>query len=250
MEILRDPMWQFIGAVLALLAIILTLYLFWLQRQRKSLSYDVISSTSLVSVNEAIKDSLQIFRNGKLIPGVHLLVVKLTNSGNIPIPSADYESPVILTFAGDDVVLEAEIMLTHPNNVKASLEFNESEVKLSPSLLNPGDTIEMKILLSKFSGKVNVDARVLGIKQLQEGKGIPNYDLVSSMMMVSSFMACIAGLFFLKTIASSIINENFGGLLERRFYDKLSLGVLLHYFLILAFYRHGRKRFKKLTQVI
>lgn len=52
-EILRDPVWQFIGAIFALAAIVIVVIIYWMQRQRKSLSYEIISCTPLLSVKSS-----------------------------------------------------------------------------------------------------------------------------------------------------------------------------------------------------
>jgi len=44
-EALRDPIWQFIGAVLAFAAIVISILLYFMQRRRKALSYEIVSRT-------------------------------------------------------------------------------------------------------------------------------------------------------------------------------------------------------------
>ena len=58
-ELLRDPMWDGIGAAIGLVgvvaAIVLGVVLYRLQRRRKELGYRVLSKTRVVSVEAAAK---------------------------------------------------------------------------------------------------------------------------------------------------------------------------------------------------
>ena len=54
-ELLRDPLWQFVGAILGFVAIGITIIIFWLQRTRKSLSYEILSNTSLLTIKEELE---------------------------------------------------------------------------------------------------------------------------------------------------------------------------------------------------
>ena len=74
-EVLRDPVWTFVGAALAILAIIVSIFLWAIQRRKKTLSYDVISSFSLLSVREEIEGKLKVLFEENPVKNVHLLVV-------------------------------------------------------------------------------------------------------------------------------------------------------------------------------
>jgi len=234
MELLRDPLWQFAGAALALLTILATFYLFWLQRQRKSLSYEVISSTNLLSISETIKDTLEVRRNGVPIPGLHLIVIRLTNTGNVPITTTDYETPITFSFKEAGIVLEAQITTTRPKNIKATMEFDPTSVRLSPSLLNPKDSIELKILLTRFSGQVSVEGRIIGVSHIKEIGVVPNYDLAFAMMMSSGIIGVFSGLYLV--LALVIIKvANMKNVAEWPAF--LLLGLFLHFVLLLIIYQ-------------
>ena len=49
-DLLRDPLWQFIGALLALLAIGVSVALYLIQRRKKRLSYEIVSNSSLLTM--------------------------------------------------------------------------------------------------------------------------------------------------------------------------------------------------------
>jgi hypothetical protein len=167
MDILRDPIWQF---VFSLIGIIVTFAIYRFQEKRKRLSYAIVFSTSLLSVSRDLKkDSLQVNWRGRDIDGLHLLAIRLTNVGDIPIVASDFESPVSFSFdfakeSGE--VLEAEVI---PTEVSATLKTTKTSVELKPALMNKGDLAEIKVLLTDFSGEVKVTGRVVGVKTIEFG---------------------------------------------------------------------------------
>lgn len=75
-DILRDPIWQFVGALLGLVAIGVTVYPFLVQKNKKSLSYKIENKTALLTVNDEIKGKLQIVYDGIPIKDVHLILYR------------------------------------------------------------------------------------------------------------------------------------------------------------------------------
>lgn len=167
-EILRDPVWQFIGATFAFAAVVVAIFLYWMQRQRKALSYEIISRTPLLSMEEEVQGKLQILFDDKLVQGVHLVAVRIINSGNVPIVSADYERPVNLSFGENTQILTAEVSETNPEILRATAAIEDTKVVLAPVLLNSEDSITLKILVSQFDGQISVDGRIVGVKGIRK----------------------------------------------------------------------------------
>lgn len=164
LDILRDSIWQFIGAILALIAIILIL----VQRKRKALSYKIISNTPLVKIKEDIKGRLQVLFDEKPVENIYLIIIKFINSGNLPIKSADYESPVNLNFNENVQLLTAEVIDTNPKTLEASAKIERTKVLLKPTLLNENDSITIKVLVNQFDGNFSVGGRIIGVKEIRE----------------------------------------------------------------------------------
>jgi hypothetical protein len=90
-DLLRDPLWQFVGAVLVVVALMVSVTIFFAEKKRKELSYEILSHSEILSATEEIEGKLKILFKGEVVRNVHLLIVKLINSGNTPITSTDYE---------------------------------------------------------------------------------------------------------------------------------------------------------------
>lgn len=165
-DFFRDPAWQFVGTILAVLAIIISIVLFFAQRKRKVLAYEIISQTAILSEADEVSGKLQILFQGETVKNVHLLVIKLINMGNVPIVSADYEREVKLEFKDSEKILSAEIAETTPDNLSGEIFLNDKNIMLKPILLNPKDAIVIKILISGFQGTVHLDGRIIGVKSI------------------------------------------------------------------------------------
>jgi hypothetical protein len=179
LEFLRDPVWQFVGAALAVIAIVVSIILFFVQRRRKALTYEIVSHTSVLSVAEEVAGKLQILFQGEPVRKVHLLVLRLTNTGSIPITSGDYEREVRFSFSGDTKILTTEVSETSPDNLGASVVVDDRTITLKPVLLNSGDSITIKSLVSQSSDDVIVDGRIVGVRQIEKKTDSANWSFAA-----------------------------------------------------------------------
>lgn len=191
-EILRDPLWQFIGAVLALVAIIVSVFLYRRQRRNKELSYEIISNTALLTMEEDVRQKMQILFNGKPMEQVYLVVLRIVNSGNLPILTTDYVRPVSLSFGEEAQILTAEIAETNPRSLHASAKIDGKRVVILPTLLNQGDTIKLKMLVGKSIGQITVDGRIVGVKDIKKTRELV-YPLVGLVLTTISTILILIG---------------------------------------------------------
>lgn len=166
LEFLRDPLWQSIGALLALVAIIISIFVFFAQRKRKSLAYEVVSQTALLSVAEELEGKLKILYQRKPVREVNLLILSLSNNGDTPILASDFVREVSIDFSNSTKILSAEVSETSPDNLNASAFVDGESIKLRPILWNSGDSVTFKILLGQFDGNFNLDGRIIGVKSI------------------------------------------------------------------------------------
>lgn len=172
MDIIHDPTVQFIvNVIVALLvgitAVITSVAIFRLQHNRKEVTYGIISDTAILSINKEIRGKVEIRFAGKVVSDMRLTILKIWNSGNVPIVPSDYIEPLSFVFKGGEI-LDSEILEVDPSNVQASLIRNTDNVVLEPLLLNNGDTVKIKVLVAGTNSKVDVYARIIGIKKLIE----------------------------------------------------------------------------------
>ena len=169
-EIIRDPMWQVIAVILAVIAIAIPVILYWIQRQKRALSWQVVSNTPLLSIDKEIKENLEVLYNGKHVQDVQLIIAKIINTGNVPIKSTDYERPINFNFGENARILTAEVTETSPDSLKASANVEGKKVILPPILMNNRDWITLKFLVNQYDGPILVDGRIVGVKEIKELK--------------------------------------------------------------------------------
>jgi hypothetical protein len=161
-ELLRDPAWQFVGAVLTVLVAV-AVYL--LQRQTKELTFGLLSSRRPLSIDDEISSRVTVQLDGAPIGNLHLLVFGFKNSGNKAVLATDFERPLSVSF-GDGTVVSAVVAAEKPANLGAGLHVAKNSVRLEPLLLNAGDLVLFQVLVSSKEPDWTCDARIIDVPKL------------------------------------------------------------------------------------
>lgn len=206
-DFLSDP--RYLGPIATSCGIAVSLVLWILNLRTKELSYEITARTPLISVKEEVQDKIQISFQGQPVDDVHLVVIKIANSGNVPIRSSEFEGKFAITLAGDMNVLLAEVLETKPasllercrvddNIVPLIAGVNKGEVPLRPLLLNPRDSITIKMLVSPAPNSVQLGAHIEGIASIKQARERSLVPIV--LTNVGSFIMAVS-LFFLEPSA-------------------------------------------------
>jgi len=168
-EGLRDPFWQFIIIILlTAIAIGVPILLYIFQKNKKMLSYEILSDTSILTNKEELFGRIEVFFDKKPVSNVKIIILKIINSGNIPIPSSDYETPIKISFINKGEILTAEVIEKNPEQIDQPISFTPAQISLIPVLFNSGDYINLKILSTHIVTKIKVDGRIIGVKEIKE----------------------------------------------------------------------------------
>jgi hypothetical protein len=167
-ELIRDPAWTFVGVVCAILAVVVTIFIFFAQRKIKRLSYEITSNTQLLGVEDEIQGKVQVLCDGKEVKNVHLLTIRFLNNGNQSISSSDYERPLSIEINLDAKVLTHEVIDEAPENLGATVALEGSKLIFSPVLMNAKDSFSIKTLISDFEGNPTIDGRINGVKSISK----------------------------------------------------------------------------------
>lgn len=95
--LLRDAVWQFVGVIVTTIGLWFT----WKQLQRKSLSVEFIDSVGVLDIPKEFRDKLEVRFDSKLIKQLHVVVIKIVNSGNTTIRPSDYYRPINIGFGAE-----------------------------------------------------------------------------------------------------------------------------------------------------
>lgn len=154
-------------AIVAIITAIIIAYLVNWWRNRKSISYEILSNAPLLSANEIIRDRIQILYDGLPVKNVHLLTLKVINDGRLSIVNSDFVKPLCFKFPEDAQILSFEVIDLKPNNLEVELTCKENSLFVRTDLLNSSDSITMKVIASSYKFDLSLYARIVGIKEVR-----------------------------------------------------------------------------------
>ena len=202
MNFLRDGIWQFVGVIITALTIVVSYYQ---QKNLKEISYEIIYESSLLSVSKEVESRLQILLDGNPVKGVHLILFRIANTGNLPILPTDYHKNLNILFDGNSKVLTAEITNKIPKDIDTTISFTNKTVSFSSSLLNGGDAIVVKVLVSEFDGNIEVAGRIVGVKNIKRLRS--SVSSSSKFFLIASIMSPLLGF-----LLNSLIKWEYGSI--------------------------------------
>lgn len=181
MQFLSNPLWQFaVNAAIGLFTIIVTIIIYRKQQNRRSVTYEIISDTPILSLKEEIKGRVQVLFDTKPVGEVRLVTLKLKNSGDMPVLPNEYIEPIKVDFGESADILDVDVLETVPddikNTIKALLKVEGSKIVFEPFLLNSGDAVIIKALIAqpRLTKEIKVSTRIIGINQLQNSTNLPH----------------------------------------------------------------------------
>jgi hypothetical protein len=168
LELLRDGVWQFIGALISLVALAVAMITVVLQVKRKSFAYKVLSDNELLHQKDLLDDRVSIAFDGVPVSSLRLVSLQFLNDGRAPIAKTDFESNIRVVFPEVARVLSASVGSTLPSALPVIVQFARNEVSISPVLLNAADSFTVQIIVSGSTGRPEVLARILDVKNVVE----------------------------------------------------------------------------------
>jgi hypothetical protein len=167
LELLRDPVWQFIAAAFTMTAIFISLAIYLAQRRHKALTYEVLSQAELAGMTGEIDGRLQMLFEGAPIHSAYLIVLRFVNTGNVAITPADYQRDLTCRFDDDARIISANLTETTPKNLVPILTIQDPALVIKPILLNSGDSMTIQCILTNFQGKIDIDTRIVDVKRVE-----------------------------------------------------------------------------------
>ncbi len=179
---LGDPIWQFwigVGSlILSTMAILLTVVIAVRNRRRKVLTYEVVSNSSVINMDNDIGENLTLLLDGRPVNNVRLYMIKVQNAGNQAISPEDYPNQLSFAFTSPPFphpLIRGGIHRTEPqaflqpHHLRDLLSIDAPEqttMTFKPPLLNPRDTVFLKVLVMAKS-RESTTMRVFG--QIKDG---------------------------------------------------------------------------------
>jgi hypothetical protein len=167
LDLLRDPIWQFLGFIIGLLALVIGTWAS-LRGRAKKLTFEIISKTPLLNLNlDAADQRLKLSFRGKPLQNAEIALIKIINSGSTPIKPDDYEHPLRVMIGETSKILDAQVVQRSPNNLIVPLSSDESTfLAIDPILLNSGDYFVIQAITTP-QAEISVDGRIAGVKEIK-----------------------------------------------------------------------------------
>lgn len=165
---------EYVSAAIGIVGVILAVVFFFAGRKTKRLHYYTVVEQPLLQMNPAYKTgNVTVLVDGQQVTHPRTMVIRVLNSGRTEVRPEDYASPITLE------VLDAPLMSLDvqggpddPGPVEPTLSFvgpglEHAEVALPAMLLNPGDYLDVMLLLdSDEPVAYEVRGRIAGARLL------------------------------------------------------------------------------------
>jgi hypothetical protein len=162
-----------IDHLLEIIAILAAFVIFFMQIRRKALSYSILTNSSVISVSDKVKDRIQVIYDGRVVPSLRLIEIRIKNSGSLPIKPDDYVEPLAFRFSDDTKILSMEVIDNQSLGISLATKLSDqSRTMISKALLNPKDSFDIKILLSEGSTDFSLTGRIVGISKIQASSNL------------------------------------------------------------------------------
>jgi hypothetical protein len=155
-----------VGVVVAIASIVVSVFVTQRYRDRRELSYEIQPTPTLLSVDKAIEDHIEIRYEGREVKDLAGVTVTLRSTGNkavkLPKDDSDYEEPIAIYFGeGTEIIGTPRVNKTVPDDLEVSLEeIDSTTIRVDPILLNPGQSISVFTLLTNLREEVQVNGHI------------------------------------------------------------------------------------------
>ena len=222
-----------IGVLAVIAAITVPLIIYFLQKSKKRLAYEIISDTQLVGVDSEVQNKIKIYYEDKLVENVHLIVIRFINNGNQPISIDDFAKQINIGLGNNTNILTCEVLEQNPKNLDVNIIKMQDSIEVRSLLLNSKDSFTLNVLLSNYKRKLEISARVKGINQIdvyREPQLVPS-------LIVLSVIGFPMVLFILNFAFRDTVESYFGFNSEVLAYVLISpIFILIFYSMILTFF--------------
>ena len=148
---LRDPIWQAIGAVIGIIALVVSTMVAY-DIYRKSVLYTNVTITKLLvfdplQFGKAVEGRIALLVDGRTAASVLVHYYSISNTGRVPVRPDDYVKPIRISVEEPWEILAVETEGSNPPDWQVRwTKVSTNVFEMEPVLLNPEDTIWVLIV--------------------------------------------------------------------------------------------------------
>jgi hypothetical protein len=150
----------------------------WILNQRsKHLTLAQLTNESLINVRGNARPRVSVKFDGQAVDNVSLVVLKLANTGGLPVVPGDFQTALSLRLNSDAMILSLDIVDSDPVDLidrfksqqskELVVRTSEHEIAIQPVLLNPKDSLTIQMLIQDFHGIANTGCHIHGLKRIE-----------------------------------------------------------------------------------
>jgi hypothetical protein len=155
--------WITLSVGLAALIVAVLTYLH--RRGRSRLEYVVIVRRSLLP--DRVSHELEVMHQGAMVSAPALTVLRLVSVGDQAIRPPDFETDLIMKFEGAHALASATVSARRPADLRPDLVIHGDCVHIAPTLINPGDMLELQVISAGEPSTVSAGGRVANLTVVQ-----------------------------------------------------------------------------------
>ena len=178
-----------------------TLIWLYIQKETRELRVSIKASIPVVSLNDQYSDGVEFFYKKEKVTSLDVVEIEVSNTGNTPIRSSDFEKPLELKYNGR-VIGDAKIVNQNPSELEViSTITDDGTVLIEPLLLNSEDSFVLRAYISELSqNNLAVAGRVVGVEKIE----ITNSDSDKNNIWLNLVLGSLIGYFFSALVRSLV----------------------------------------------
>ncbi len=193
-EVLRDPVWQFIGVTVSLIAFIAPTIKKYYKKRKGGLSYSILEKNLIIRKERRSKTNVNLFHYSNKLYKIN---INIYNSSNRPITRSDFDSPIKLVFNGNMKITQYEIIKTFPENLDIKIDCYENQIIIYPTLINPNDEFIIQLSINcdnKFELiSIKPTCRIKGLSEIryEKNQSMKAENIISCIGLVGSIISIL-----------------------------------------------------------
>lgn len=167
--------WKSLTLLVTIVSVVVPVWVWRADLSSRSLQFRIASQVALQPDDANSIHGLEVTVDGVLLKSPYISVFELSNDGEKPISSSDFEAPLEIRLGEGATVSRAQVTATNPKDVEATLTWEAQSLKIKPLLLNPRDVVAISILTSGKKPEFTTRARIAGISAvpIEDSAGKP-----------------------------------------------------------------------------
>lgn len=130
-----------------------------------SMQYKILNQTPIASMGDHSSPRIGLMVEGRTVEKAYLNVIKINNSGTVPLQKDDFDIPIIAKITNDATLIQVRYQFD-PADMITELNITPKQLSLTPSLLNTGDEILLQMFTEGEKPDFKIDARIKGVHRI------------------------------------------------------------------------------------